>query len=301
MKRLLFIYNPTAGKGRIAAELSQILTIFSKAGWLTTVCPTQGKGDAIQLAAKLGGEYDRVICSGGDGTLSETVAGMIQLERPPVLGYIPAGSTNDCATTLHLPRSLPKAALVAAKTGKLQPWDVGMLGTRSFVYVAAFGAFTSVSYETPQDLKNTFGHLAYIMGGVASIPSIAPYPLRLEYDGNVIEDEFYYGMVCNTVSVGGMKALPADKVELDDGLFEVVLVRKPTSIADVSASLQALIRRQIPPEESALLTFHASKLTFASDTPLPWTVDGEFGGRHQTAVIENRKQALTFIQGEEEL
>jgi len=294
---MLFIYNPISGKGRILDELSSILDIFTMAGFLVTVRPTQFKGEATALAATLGGSFDRVVCAGGDGTLSETVAGLMQLEHPPILGYIPTGSTNDCATTLHLPRDILKASLVAAKTGVPRPWDVGMLNQHSFVYVAAFGAFTSVAYDTPQELKNTFGHLAYIMGGVAAIPSITPFHLKVKYDETMVEDDFYYGMVCNTVSVAGMKALPTDKVELDDGLFEVVLVRKPTSISDVSASLQSLIR-QAPLEEGAILSFRAAQLTIASEQPIPWTLDGEYGGSHTLSLIENRQRALTILQGQ---
>jgi len=294
---MLFIYNPISGKGRILDELSSILDIFTMAGFLVTVRPTQFKGEATTLAATLGGSFDRVVCAGGDGTLSETVAGLMQLEHPPILGYIPTGSTNDCATTLHLPRDILKASLVAAKTGVPRPWDVGMLNQHSFVYVAAFGAFTSVAYDTPQELKNTFGHLAYIMGGVAAIPSITPFHLKVKYDETMVEDDFYYGMVCNTVSVAGMKALPTDKVELDDGLFEVVLVRKPTSISDVSASLQALIR-QAPLEEGAILSFRAAQLTITSEQPIPWTLDGEYGGSHTLSLIENRQRALTILQGQ---
>ena len=179
-----------------------------------------------------------------------------------------------------------------------RPWDVGMLNDRAFIYVAAFGAFTEVSYDTPQDLKNTFGHLAYVMAGIASIPSISPYRMRVEVDDQqVLEDDFYYGMVCNTISVGGMKALPADKVVVDDGKFEVVLVRKPSSIADVTASLQALIR-QAPLEDGALLSFHASRLTFTCDRPVPWTVDGEYGGSQEVNRVENCRQALQIMQGE---
>ena len=298
MKELLFLYNPTSGKGKVKGELSAILDTFTKAGYLVTVRPTQEKGDAARIAKELGGQFDRVICSGGDGTLSETAAGLMQLEHPPVLGYVPFGSTNDCAATLRLPKKVQEAAALAVGDRPPRPWDVGMLNDRAFIYVAAFGAFTEVSYDTPQDLKNTFGHLAYVMAGIASIPSISPYRMRVEVDDQqVLEDDFYYGMVCNTISVGGMKALPADKVVVDDGKFEVVLVRKPSSIADVTASLQALIR-QAPLEDGALLSFHASRLTFTCDRPVPWTVDGEYGGSQEGNRVENCRQALQIMQGE---
>lgn len=294
---MLFLYNPTAGKGRVTADLAAVLDVFTKAGYLTTVYPTQGKADATRIAAELGGQFDRVVCSGGDGTLSETVSGLMQLDHPPVLGYIPFGSTNDCATTLRLPRDPVKAAQTASETGVPRPWDIGRLNGRPFVYAAAFGAFTEVSYDTPQDLKNTFGHLAYVMAGIASLPSITPYHLRIECDDQVLEDDFFYGMVCNTISVGGMKALPTDRVVLDDGLFEVILVRKPTSITDLTDSLQALIRQE-PPQSGAVLSFHASHLKFTAEKPIPWTLDGEYGGSHEINVVENCRQALTVMQGD---
>ena len=297
MEPLLLIYNPTAGKGQLPDELAAVLDEFTKANWLVTAYPTQGKGDAAQAARELGPRFHRVVCAGGDGTLSETVTGLMQLEKPPILGYIPFGSTNDCAANLGLPRTPRQAAAIAAGQGVPRPSDSGKLNGRPFVYVAAFGAFTKVAYETPQDLKNTFGHLAYVMAGIASLPSITPYHLRIECDDQVLEDDFFYGMVCNTISVGGMKALPTDRVVLDDGLFEVILVRKPTSITDLTDSLQALIRQE-PPQSGAVLSFHASHLKFTAEKPIPWTLDGEYGGSHEINVVENCRQALTVMQGD---
>ena len=297
MKTLLFIYNSTSGKGKISTELSHVVDMFSKAGYLVTTCPTQCKGDATRLAQELGNNFDRVVCAGGDGTLSETVAGLLKLERPPVLGYIPTGSTNDCAVTLHLPKEPLKAAALLSGDILPHPVDIGRLNGTPFVYVAAFGAFTEVAYDTPQELKNTFGHLAYIMAGIASIPSITPYHLKIEYDDQTIEDDFYYGMVCNTVSVGGMKALHANQVVLDDGLFEVVLIKRPVGILELGASLQSLIQKTSV-EGSALISFQTSKLTVTCDQPIPWTIDGEYGGSHTVNVVENCPRAISIIQGE---
>ena len=276
MKRMLFLYNPTAGKGAAAAHLSGVVDQFTKAGWLTTVYPTQGKKDATRVARELGSYYDRVVCCGGDGTLSETAAGLLELSRPPLLGYIPS---------------------LAAGDSEPLRWDIGTLNQQPFVYVAAFGAFTEVSYDTPQDLKNTFGHLAYIMAGIASIPSITPYHMKVEYDGQVLEDDFFYGMVCNTYSVAGMRNLPTDRVELDDGLFEVILVRKPMSIGEIGAGLQTLLRPGAVEEGSALLSFHASQLKFTSEKPIPWTIDGEYGGSHEVSRVQNHRQALAILSG----
>ena len=298
MNKLLFIFNPTSGTGQIKTALSTVLDVFTKAGWITTSYPTQCKGDAARTAQELGGSFDRVICAGGDGTLSETVSGLLKLKAPPPLGYIPFGSTNDCATTLKLPRKPREAALVAAGTGVPTPVDVGMLNDTAFVYVAAFGAFTKVAYDTPQDLKNTFGHLAYIFAGIASLPTIAPYHMTVEYDGQALEDDFYFGMVSNSQSIGGIKPPKVDRVVLDDGLFEVTLVKKPLSLADLADGLQALINLSPADRSGALVQFQARDLTFSCQQPIPWTVDGEFGGSQPVSRVVNRQKALQIIRGQ---
>ena len=296
MEQLLLIYNPTSGTGRVATRLSEIVDVCTKAGWLVTAYPTQLKGDATRIARELGGQYGRVICMGGDGTLSEVAAGLMELEGPPPLGYIPFGSTNDCATTLRLPRSHRQAARVAAATGVPVPADMGLLNGHPFVYVAAFGAFTKVAYDTPQDLKHSLGHLAYILEGIASLPTISPYHLRVEYDGQVLEDDFFFGMVSNTLSIGGMKPPNADQVVLDDGLFEVTLVKKPVSLADVANGFQALINLAPAEGTGALVQFQARRLVFTADHPLPWTIDGEFGGQQSVNEVVNCQRALRVIR-----
>lgn len=296
MKKLLFLYNTHAGKGLLKSRLAAVQDALAAAGWDVTIHPTQGAGDATAVAAARAGEFDRIVCSGGDGTLHEVVAGLMGLENRPEVGYIPAGTTNDFAKNLSLPRGMEAMARVAA-AGVPRPVDIGSFNDRYFIYVAAFGAFTEVAYDTPQELKNTFGHLAYVMAGIASLPSITPYHLKLEYDGQTIEDDFFYGMVCNTYSVGGIKNLPTDRVDLDDGLFEVILVRKPMNIFDIGAGLQALLRHGAVEESGALLSFHAARLRFLSEKPIPWTIDGEYGGSHEINEVRNRRQALSIIAG----
>ena len=296
MKNLLFIYNPTAGKGQIANSLSDILDILTKTGWLVTAYPTQKGGDAARIARELGSRYDRIVCAGGDGTLSETVSGLLELEHPPLLGYIPFGSTNDCAANLDLPKSPPKAALIAGETGVPRPSDIGRLNGRPFVYVAAFGAFTQVSYETPQDMKNLFGHMAYIMEGIVSLPSITPYRMRIEYDGQVLEDEFYFGMVRNAYSIGGLRLPKPEQIALDDGLFEVDLIKKPVSLADLADGFQSLFTLSSL-TGGTWLHFRASRLTVTCDKEVPWTIDGEFGGSHAACDVVNHPQAITLICG----
>ena len=296
LNNLLFLYNPTAGKGQVADGLSPILDEFTKSGWLVTAYPTQGKGDAARIVRELAPRFERVVCAGGDGTLSETVTGLMELDDPPLLGYIPFGSTNDCATTLNLPKIPRQAASIAAGKGVPRPSDIGKLNGRPCVYVAAFGAFTQVAYATSQDLKNTFGHLAYIMEGIASLPTITPYHIRVEYDGNVLEDDFYYGMVSNAFSIGGIRLPKSEHVVLDDGLFEVDLIKKPVSIADVANGFQTLLN-QSTTGAGARIHFQASHLTIRSKKPLPWTIDGEYGGSATVNEIVNCRHALDIIRG----
>ncbi|MFI3249878.1 MAG: YegS/Rv2252/BmrU family lipid kinase [Eubacteriales bacterium] len=295
MSPLLFIYNPTAGKGDIARHLGQIIEILSRYGWLVTAYPTERKGDGADVVRRIGIQYERIICAGGDGTLSEIASQLMELDHPPPLGYIPFGSTNDSANTFQLPKDLSKAVQVAAG-GRVEFQDMGLFNESPFLYVAAFGAFASVSYGVPQELKNMLGSIAYVMQGVASLPTITPHKMKVEIDGHVIEDEFLYGMVCNTYTVGGLKALSPDLVALDDGLFEVVLVRKEDGINAVFRALQSLVL-QTPFENGSILSFRAKELTFTSENNVPWTLDGEFGGEEKVNHIQNIHCAIKVVQG----
>ena len=297
MKKLLFIYNPTSGKGRVADGLATILNTFARTGWLTTVYPTQCKGDAARAAREFGPHFDRVVCAGGDGTLSETVTGLMSLSAPPLLGYIPFGSTNDCAVNLNLPKVPTQAALIAAQDGVPRESDIGKLNGSPFVYVAAFGAFTQVAYGTSQDLKNTFGHLAYVMEGIASLPTITPYHIKVEYDGNVIEGDFLYGMVSNTTSVGGVKNFPPGNPDLSDGLLEVTLISPIRGIKTVEEFGRAVLSGDPSVLSSVLTSFSTPKVTITSEEGLTWTLDGEPGGTHRVAEIEALHNAYTIVHG----
>lgn len=297
MKRMLFLYNPTAGKGRARDHLATVVEAFTRSGWLVTAYPTQHKGDAAALAAELGdGQFERVVCCGGDGTLHEVVEGLMAVEDRPVVGYIPAGSTNDFAQNLSLPRSYEKMALTAA-AGVPKPCDVGRFNERCFIYVAAFGAFTDVAYDTPQEFKNMFGHLAYLLEGLARLPNLKTYALTVEHDGGVVEDEFLFGMVSNTISVGGFKGMAGSGVELDDGKFEVVLIKRPSTPGDLQSILRAFLQ-QTPDEQGRLVGLRTSRLTITCGEELPWTLDGEFGGAPRVARIENCQGAITIVHGE---
>ena len=296
MKNLLFIFNPLAGKGSIRGHLPGVLDAFTKAGYLVTAYPTQSKGDAARVAAELGGQFDRVVCCGGDGTLSETISGLLALDPIPVLGYLPAGTTNDFSRNLNLPKGLEAAARAVA-AGSVRKCDVGRFNHKTFIYVAAFGVFTDVSYDTPQEFKNAFGHLAYLLEGVTRLGSIQSYQLEITHDGGTLEGEFIYGMVSNTVSVGGFKGLPASEVKLDDGLFEVVLVRRPKTLPELQSIITTLLQQKAT-DGGAVISFHTAKLRVTCPDPLPWTLDGEFGGDPLTAEIENNCQAIDLVWGE---
>ena len=293
MKRLLFIYNPHAGKGTIRQRLGEVVERFAAAGYQVTLHPTTGPKDATQAALEEAPHYDHVVCCGGDGTLNEVVTGLLQLEHPPALGYLPAGTTNDFSKNLHLPGRI-LAAADCAVSGVPRPCDLGRFNDRNFVYVAAFGAFTDVSYNTPQPFKNTFGHLAYVLNGVSKLGSLKPYHLKAEYEAGCLEDDFIYGMVSNTVSVGGFKGLDPKTVKLDDGLFEVMLVKMPRTLAELNTIVTALLQQK---PDGNVIGFHASHVTFTSPSPLPWTLDGEFGGDPLVAEVRNLPSAITFMQG----
>lgn len=300
MKKLLYIYNPAAGRRTAKASLSDVVEVFSRQGYEITVHPTQGRGDATRTVLEDGGGFDRVVCCGGDGTLNETVQGLLALpaDKRPVLGYIPAGTTNDFSRTLELPRTLPELA-EAAGAGAPRPIDVGEAAGRPFTYVAAFGLFTDVSYSTPQANKNLLGHFAYLLEGMGRLASIPSYHMKVSTrSGTEVEGDFIYGMVGNTVSVGGLVNLPRDKVLLDDGRFEVILIRQPKTAKDWQSILTALTTLELSKDgEGAVVGFSAEEVTFACDAPVAWTVDGEFGGEQQITTVKNLPRALTIACG----
>lgn len=300
MKKLLYIYNPAAGRRTAKASLSDVVEVFSRQGYEITVHPTQGRGDATRTVLEDGGGFDRVVCCGGDGTLNETVQGLLALpaDKRPVLGYIPAGTTNDFSRTLELPRTLPELA-EAAGTGAPRPIDVGEAAGRPFTYVAAFGLFTDVSYSTPQANKNLLGHFAYLLEGMGRLASIPSYHMKVSTrSGTEVEGDFIYGMVGNTVSVGGLVNLPRDKVLLDDGRFEVILIRQPKTAKDWQSILTALTTLELSKDgEGAVVGFSAEEVTFTCDAPVAWTVDGEFGGEQQITTVKNLPRALTIACG----
>ncbi len=291
-KKLLFIYNPRSGTGSYTAKLSQILQIFSEGGYRVEAFPTEKRGDALERAALADEDTALVVAAGGDGTLNETVSGLIRSGNRFPVGYIPVGSTNDFAASLGLPRTPVKAA-ERIMNGTEQRIDLGWLGGRPFIYVAAFGAFTSVAYGTAQSLKNMFGHAAYILNGIKSLSEIHAYRAQIVSDGVTYQGDYILGMITNSISVGGFKGITGKNVKLSDGLFEVTLVHAPSELLQLEEITSALTegRTMTPLVE----TFKASELIFSCENALPWTVDGEYGGRLQETRIVNEKQTLRMI------
>ena len=289
--KLLFVYNPHSGVGRIKSQLSDILEIMVRAGYEVSVHPTQAVGDAAAVAASRAADYDLIVCCGGDGTLDEAVTGLMKSGCGVPLGYIPSGSTNDFAASLKLPKNMKKAAQIAV-SGTEFKCDVGCFGEKNFIYIAAFGLFTDVSYQTKQELKNVLGHVAYILEGAKRIGSHPSYRMRVEYDGGVIEDEFMYGMVTNSLSVGGFKGITGDDVELDDGLFEVMLIRTPRNAVELNEIIAALTK--LRPESDLIYTFKTEELQISPYQAIPWTLDGEYGGEQTQIRLKNMRRALTI-------
>ena len=292
MKRLLFIYNPLAGKGMIRNSLSDILEEFSSGGYEVVVHPTTGSMDAARTVEECGDSFDLIVCGGGDGTLDEVVTGMQtgRFSRP--IGYIPSGSTNDYASSLRIPKKMRMAAR-AVMDGSVFSCDIGRMNDNYFVYVAAFGAFVNVSYDTPQDMKNLLGHLAYLVRGAQSLPSLKSYHMHYESLENSGTDDFMLGMITNSNSVGGFEGITGRAVTLNDGVFEVTLIRMPPMLAvEWPGILGALIGGT---ENKNVITFKTSRLELWFDQPVSWTKDGEYGGDHSHLVIENIPQALPIL------
>lgn len=290
-RRLLFVYNPKAGKAQIRTKLADVLEVFAAAEYELTVYPTRKQGDARRIMESRAGEYDLAVCSGGDGTLDEAVTGILQSGARTPIGYIPAGSTNDFGGSLALPKNMVQAAEVVVK-GRDFPCDMGSFNRDVFVYIAAFGLFTDVSYETGQEIKNVLGHMAYILEGVKRLSGIRSYPLRVEYGDRVIEDEFLFGMITNSTSVGGFKNITGKNVKLDDGVFEVTLIKTPKNPVELNNILLSLLNRDI--DAGAMYCFRTDRLVLESAEPVAWTLDGENGGSHTRVEIRNLCRAVTI-------
>jgi lipid kinase, YegS/Rv2252/BmrU family len=291
-KKMLFIFNPYSGKAQIKNKLLEIIDIFTKAGYLVTSYPTQCYQDAIKAVVKNIKGYDLLVCSGGDGTLDEVVTGIVMSGKRIPIGYIPAGSTNDFANSLKIPKNMIKAANIVV-SGKNFPCDIGQFNDDIFVYIAAFGLFTDVSYQTRQEVKNVLGHMAYLLEGVKRLYSIKSYHIKVECNDEVIEGEYIYGMVSNSVSVGGLRKVTGKYVKLDDGVFEVLFVKMPKNPMELQEIIIALLNEEM--NSKYIFACKAAKIKVLSEETIPWTLDGEYGGEHREILIENLNHAVDII------
>ena len=296
-KKNLIIMNPFSGKREANKYLTDIIDIFTKGGYMTTILTTTKRGDGTVYASRYAGEFDLITCIGGDGTFNEVVAGLLDSgERVPV-GYIPAGSTNDFANSLKLSTNILKATADIVK-GRLKTLDIGSFNGRKFSYVASFGAFTQTSYSTPQSVKNMLGHLAYILEGATSLTSIKPQHLKIEANGMPYEDDYIFGAISNSTSLAGILTLDPQYVDMNDGLFELLLVRSPKNPIELAEIVYMLTTQNY---ESNKITFvNADSFTIYADENMDWSLDGEYQEGCERIEIENLHNAIDIVVNDKE-
>ena len=293
MKKMLLAVNPYAGTRKAYKQLADIVAVLNRGGYDVSVYISDGPGDVAQMVANRACDADVVACCGGDGTFNETVSGVMKSGADVPIGYIPAGSTNDFASSLQLPADLVAAAKRIVE-GEPKAYDVGKFGERYFSYVASFGAFTKTSYTTPQSIKNALGHTAYLLEGMQELSQIKNVPMMLEMEDGIIEDKFLFGAVCNSTSLGGLLTLDPRQVDMSDGKFELLLVRAPRDLTEVKDCLQALKRQQY---DCGMITFRSTRYVKVwADPTMPWTLDGEGEDGHKEVQIVNLHKAIKLLK-----
>ena len=297
MKKMLFIMNPFAGQKKANKALSEILLLFSQAGYEVVTHMTTGQGDASVEAQRWADRMDLVVCCGGDGTLNEVITGVLRAGSTTPIGYIPAGTTNDFASSLKLSGNLLQAARDIVE-GEPVAYDVGRFGQRYFSYVASFGAFTKSSYVVPQNIKNALGHTAYVLGGISELSQIRNEHIRMEIDGEVVEDDFLFGAICNSTSIGGILTLDPRQVDMGDGLFEILLVRAARNLEEIGECIRAVQSQKYNCE---MITFRSARnIKIFANPNMPWTLDGEKEEVHQEVTVENLHHAIRLMQKKKE-
>ena len=291
-KQLLLVMNPYAGQRKANRVLPEILRILWGAGYRCVTYVTAGPGDATEYISAHAGEFDRIVCIGGDGTLNETIAGLLKAGADIPIGYIPAGTTNDYANSLGLSSDLMEAAQDAVR-GEPRRLDVGLFNGRYFTYTASCGAFTKASYSTPQSLKNILGHVAYVLEGIKELSTLRPFRLRVETEERALEDDFLFCAITNSTSVGGILKLGDDMVGLDDGKFEVMLIRTPGTPMQLSSILHGITTMEVPNEMVHFFT--AQSIRVISETPMEWTLDGERADSGTKTELENLHAAVQIV------
>ncbi len=293
-KKILFIYNPVSGKGLIKNKLSFIIETISKMG-MVTILPTMKKGDAAHFVSEYMKDYDMIVCSGGDGTLNEITTGYMSVSkslRKPC-AYIPSGTVNDFATSLGLSKNITKC-VENILDSDIFPYDIGEFNGRYFNYIAGFGAFTEVSYSTPQNVKNILGKAAYILQGIKSLSKIKGIDVKITSESGEISGNFIYGMICNTFSVGGIIKIDEENIALDDGKFEAIFVKKPNNPIELQETINEILLSKT--DSKRFVHLRDNKFTIESDVEIPWTLDGEFGGNFNKVTIVNHERAVNFLK-----
>lgn len=297
MKKMLFIFNPISGKARIQFKLYEIVRFYTDHGYVVTIYPTSSIGDGYSFVKNLDEAYELIVCSGGDGTLNEIVSAMMDAGIHATLGYIPSGSTNDFGRSVGIPMNTKKALEISC-AGCTFNVDVGRLNERHFVYVAGFGLFTRVSYITPQKIKNVVGYLAYLLEGIKELSELKAYKMSVQFNGENIEGQFIVGLVMNSYSIAGFKNPVSALTKLNDGFFEVMLIRMPKNVLELQGIIAALLGEASSSEQ--VICFQAPHIEIRSE-PLQWVVDGEYGGQYEEVVIENQQQAIAMSVKQREL
>lgn len=292
-KKLLLIVNPKSGRAKMKTELLSVVEIFSNYGFSVTVYPTKCQGDAtVKIASVSEGEFDIIVVCGGDGTLNEVITGMMKSNLRCDLGYIPSGTLNEWSSGLNISKNVLQAAKDIL-TGKIISLDIGKFDDRYFSYTASFGAFTEASYSAPQEVKNVLGQAAYFFEGIKSLANIKPIHLKLKVDDKELEGDYLFGAVSNSMSVGGIVKFSDTMVKLNDGKFEVLLIKKPENLTVLQSIIDGILRQDLVRDGIEFL--HAEKIKVSSASPVSWTLDGEFAKGENETAIENIHSAINFI------
>ncbi len=291
--KLLLIVNPCSGRAKMRPQLLKVIEIFSQAGYLVTVYPTKSQSDATRFVSELSeGEYNIIVVCGGDGTLNEVITGVMQSGIDCKIGYIPSGTLNEWSSGLNISKIIPDAAKDIT-TGREISLDIGKFGNKYFSYTASFGAFTSASYSAPQEIKNVLGQAAYVFEGVKSLGNIKPIHLKIQADDRFVEGDFLFGAISNSMSVGGIVKFDENIVKLNDGLFEVFLIRNPDNVLKLQPLIDGILRKEF--DREGMEFFHTKKLTIYTEEEMSWTLDGEYAAGEEKLTISNIHNAIKFV------
>lgn len=292
MKNCLLIINPASGQKKIKRKAVDVIEIFNRAGWKVSAFTTLGVKDARKIVVEYGKEHDVIVCCGGDGTLNEVSDAIIESGCNCPIGYIPCGTTNDFASSMNIPLDI-EAAAAAITEGNEYKRDIGMFNGRVFTYIASFGLFSEASYNAPQSAKNTLGSVAYILEGMKDIVSIKSIHARIEADGKIIEDDFVFGAIANTTSIGGILKLDKEAVSFNDGKLEMLLIKMPKTALDLSDILVCLRRGNY--DSTHIMFFQASQIRIDTEQPIPYTLDGEFFRPCSEVKINAVQNGITYL------